>query len=262
MRQPPKPARSRAHDRRLERHRARAWLRERPVCAGVVCRQDLPHAQERRRQAARLRAVAGRLLHVLDLLRQRRPRRVDRLQLHSGLSRPHPAVRVRLALPAAHRPAGQEPQHHLGRRLSGRPLRQEPGRRRHRHGHRGGRHAPLHRAAAQSRGPVRHRAAGRAPAAALQPRHGIGDRALDGHLCRPVRHPAHRRHRAPGRPDRGRRGRVARQARGLPRRSGSSSSSRSSAASADSSSAPRRTTRSSGYSRRTSTAASGSPSRS
>ena len=81
------------NDRRLERRRARARIRERPVCAGVVCRQDRSHAQERRRQAADLCAVAGRLLHVLDILRQRRPGRIDRLQLHSRLSRPDPALR-------------------------------------------------------------------------------------------------------------------------------------------------------------------------
>ena len=56
---------------------------------------------------------------------------------------------LRLALPAAHRAAGQEPEHHLGRRLPGRALRQEPGGRRHRHRHRRRRHAALHRPAAQ-----------------------------------------------------------------------------------------------------------------
>ena len=143
------------HDRRLERHRARARIRERPVCAGVVCRQDLSHAQERRRQAAHLCTVAGRLLHVLDILRQCRSGRIDRLQLHSRLSRPDPALCFRLALPVAYRPAGQAPQHHLGRRLPGGALRQEPGCGGHRHRHRGSRHTPLHSLAAQGRGSLR-----------------------------------------------------------------------------------------------------------
>ena len=110
---------------------------------------DRRAGRPRRRAAADLCAVAGGLLHVLDVLRQRRPCRRDRLRLPAGLSRPDPAVRVRLAADPAHRAAGQEPEHHLGRRLPRRPLRQEPGGGGHRHRHRGGRHAALHRAAAE-----------------------------------------------------------------------------------------------------------------
>ena len=50
-------------------------------------------AQGRQRPAADLCPVAGRLLHLLDVLRQRRPCRLDRLRFHPGLSRPDPAVR-------------------------------------------------------------------------------------------------------------------------------------------------------------------------
>ena len=123
-------------------------------------------------------------------------------------------------LPAAHRAAGQEPEHHLGRRLPRRPLRQEPGRRRHRHRHRRGRHPALHRPAAEGRGALGRHAPGRASAAASQSadRHGLHHRLDDGDLRRSVRHPPHRRDRASRRPDRRGRSRVARQARRLPGR--------------------------------------------
>ena len=55
-------------------------------------RQHVPVAQGWRRPAADLCPLAGRLLHVLDVLRQRRPCRLDRLRFHPRLSRPDPAV--------------------------------------------------------------------------------------------------------------------------------------------------------------------------
>ena len=198
--------RSSRHDRRLERRRARARIREHPVRGGLVRGPHGAPAQARRRRpTAGLCPLAGGVLHVLDLLWQRGSGRIDRLRFLSGLSRADPAVRVRLARPAAHRAARQEPEHHLGRRLPGRALRQEPGRGGHRHGHRGGRHAALYRPAAEGGGAVGQRSAGagRARPPALSGRHGVDHRHSDGHLRHPVRHPPHRRHRAPGRPDRG-----------------------------------------------------------
>ena len=103
-----------------------------------------------RAPAADLSAVAGDLLHVLDVLRLGRARLAHRLRLPHHLYRPGADDRPVLAADRAHRAAGQGAEHHLDRRLHRRALRQEPGGRRHRGADRHHRHHSLHRAAAQS----------------------------------------------------------------------------------------------------------------
>ena len=172
-----------------------------------------------RRPAADLCPVAGRLLHVLDVLRQRRPGRLDRLRFHSrsisarscsslfgwrfllrivrlaksqnitsvadflaaryGKSQAVAAIVTVIAV------AGTLP--YIALQL---------------------------KAVALSVDTL----LGARPLQQLQSadRHGLHHRPGDGDVRRPVRHPPHRCDRAPGRPDRGGRRRVARQARGLP----------------------------------------------
>ena len=157
------------------------------------------------REARRLRPLARGLLHLLDLLRQRRPGLEGGLQLPADLSRPDPGVRARLAAAAAHRADLQGPEHHLDRGLHRRALRQEPDPGRDRHRDRGARDPALHRAAAeggldQLPDPARvpgHRdaLAHGEPAAVARHR---ADRIPDpGAVRDPVRHPPHRRDRAP-----------------------------------------------------------------
>ena len=67
-----------------------------------------------RRPAADLCAFHRRLLHLLDLLRQRRLGLVDRLRLPRRLHRPDPDVHARLAADHAHRAAGESAEHHIG----------------------------------------------------------------------------------------------------------------------------------------------------
>ena len=103
------------------------------------------------RQRHHLRPVLGRLLHRLDLLRQRRPRRDLRRLVPADLPRPdagHAAGLDRGAQDGAHRP---HLPHHLDRRLHRQPLRQEPAPRRAGHADHRRRHRPLHRAAAEGR---------------------------------------------------------------------------------------------------------------
>ena len=176
-----------------------------------------------RAAAADLSAVAGDLLHVLDLLRLGRLGLAHRLRIPHHLYRPGADDRPVLAADRAHRAARQGAEHHLDRRLHRRALRQEPGGRGDRGADRHHRHDPLHRAAAQGGvGLARdHPRRMLAPAAAgTEPL--LGDIALfvallDGDLRGAVRHPPHRRHRAPGRPDAGDRDRIDRQAVRLPR---------------------------------------------
>ena len=99
----------------------------------------------------RLCALDRRLLHVLDLLRQRRPGVAERHRLPADLSGADPRLLPGLAA-AAQDPAGQQGQpHHHHRRLHRLALRQErragrPGRHHRRH-----RRGALYRAAAQGR---------------------------------------------------------------------------------------------------------------
>ena len=102
-------------------------------------------------QPLHLHALDRGLLHRLDLLRQRRPRRRERPRLPADLPRPDadglPVV-VRAAQDAAHH---QGLRHHHDRRLRRLALRQERAPRRPRHAGRGGRHHALHLAPAEGR---------------------------------------------------------------------------------------------------------------
>ena len=106
--------------------------------------------RERPHPAADLSAVAGDLLHLLDLLRLGRLGLAHRLRLPHHLYRPDADGRAVLAAAGAHRAARQGAEHHLDRRLHRRALRQAPGRRRDGRADRHRRHHPLHRLAAQS----------------------------------------------------------------------------------------------------------------
>ena len=104
--------------------------------------------------AVRLHLFAGRLLHVLDILRRGRHGRTPRHRVHHHLHRTDDRV-PRLVVPAAQdRAHRQGAAHHLDRRLHRLALRQEPQPRHDRHRHRGGRHDALHRPAAE--GGVEH----------------------------------------------------------------------------------------------------------
>ena len=171
--------------------------------------------------AADLSAVAGDLLHVVDVLRLGRLGLAHRLRIPHHLYRPGADDRPVLAAAGAHRAAGQGAEHHLDRRLHRRALRQGPGGRRHRRADRDRRHHSLHRAAAQSgvvlarNHPRAHHADQRRHPAAAR-RHRAVRGAVDGDLRGAVRHPPYRRHRASGRPDAGDRDRIDRQAVRVP----------------------------------------------
>ena len=180
-------------------------------------------ARAGRTPAADLSAVAGDLLHLVDVLRLGRLGLAHRLRLpHRSISGPILMFGLCSPLLRAHRAAGQE------RRTSPRSPTSSP------------------RATARARRSRRLVAliaiVGTIPYIALQlkavscsletilahidaaaddrasaaRRHRLVRRAVDGDLRRAVRHPPHRRHRAPGRPDAGGRRRIDRQAAGLP----------------------------------------------
>ena len=209
------------HAARLGRHRGGACV-YRPAVPGGELRGPLPRPRPQRpRAAADLSAVAGDLLHVVDLLRVGRLGLAHRLRIPHHLHRPGADDRAVLAAPGAHRAAGQGAEHHLDRRLHRRALRQEPGGRSHRRADRDRRHDSLHRAAAQggvvlARNYSRANHAGhrRHPSAAR--RYRAVRRAVDGDLRGAVRHAPYRRHRASGRLDAGDRHRIDRQAVRLP----------------------------------------------
>ena len=175
----------------------------------------------RPRQHADLSAVAGDLLHLLDLLRLGRLRHPHQLRFPRDLCRPDPDDRALHAAAPARDPARQVAEHHLDRRLHRRALRQEPGGRRHGGHDRDRRIGALHRAPAQGGGILAGDDPERGQAVLLDPdhrRHRAGRDAGDGGVRGAVRHPPDRRHRAPARPDAGGRHRIHRQAGGLSRR--------------------------------------------
>ncbi len=117
--------------------------------------------------------------------------------------------------------------HHLARRLRLVALRQERAARRARHGHRGGRRRPVHRAAAQGGRRTATRSSSGYPEVAMPAqreavpivcRHRVLDGAAARHVHDPVRHAPPRRVRAPRGPGRGDRLRVAGEAGRVPRR--------------------------------------------
>ena len=182
---------------------------------------------QHRHQPVYLRAVDRRLLHGVDVLRQRRPR--------GGIAASTSCRSIwgrrwsrAVVAPDAQDPAHQQGQpHHLDRRLRRLALRQEPAARRPRHHHRRDRHHAVHRAAAERRVGELQRAAALSGDRACRPTpepdfdvpgHGALRGRADGRLRDPLRHAAHRRDRAPRRHGRGDRLRIDRQAGRLPGR--------------------------------------------
>ena len=173
------------------------------------------------RRHADLSAVAGDLLHLVDLLRFGRFRHPHQFRFSRDLCRPDPDDRALHPAAPARDPARQIAEHHLDRRLHRRALRQEPGGRRHGGCHRDRRIRALHRAPAQGGGILAGDDPQRGQAILLHSadrRHRAGRHAGDGGVRGAVRHPPDRRHRAPARPDAGDRHRIHRQAGSLSRR--------------------------------------------
>ena len=138
---------------RLGRDRSRLRLHRVPVSGRQLRRPPLADPA-RPRQRADLSAVAGDLLHLLDVFRLGRIRHPHQHRFSRDLYRPDPDDRVLHAAAAPRDPAGEIAEHHLDRRFHRRALRQEPGRRRNRRPDRDHRLGSLHRAAAQGGGVV------------------------------------------------------------------------------------------------------------
>ena len=211
----------RRHAARLGRHSRSARLHRPAVPRGELRGSRPPSRPRGTRAAADLSAVAGDLLHLLDVLRLGRLGVAQRLRVPHHLYRPGDHDRAVRAADRARGAARQGPEHHVDRRLHRGALRQEPGGRRDRRADRDHRHRSLHRAAAQggvvlARNHHRPCGAGRRARTPAARRHGAVRRDVDGGVRRPVRYPAYRRDRAPGRPDARHRGRVHRQAGDVP----------------------------------------------
>ena len=205
---------------RLGRDRRRVRL-YRPVVRRRQLWRPAVAEPARPRRHADLSAVAGDLLHLVDLLRLGRLRHPHQLRFSRDLSRPDPDDRALHAAAPARDPARQVAEHHLDRRLHRGALRQEPGGRRHGGCDRDRRFRALHRAPAQGGGVLAGDDPERGQAVLLDAdhrRHRAGRDAGDGGIRGAVRHPPDRRHRAPARPDAGGRHRIHRQAGGLSRR--------------------------------------------
>ena len=138
---------------RLGRDRSRLRLHRIPVFRRQPWRPPLADPA-RPRQRADLSAVAGDLLHILDVLRLGRIRHPHQRGFSRDLYRPDPDDRVLHAAAAARDPAGEIAEHHLDRRFHRGALRQEPGGRRYRGADRDHRIGSLHRAPAQGGGVV------------------------------------------------------------------------------------------------------------
>ena len=174
----------------------------------------------RPRQRADLSAVAGDLLHLLDLLRLGRLRHPHQRRLSRDLYRPDPDDRPLHAAAAPRDQARQIAKHHLDRRFHCRALRQEPGGRRNRGADRHHRLGALHRASAQGRCLLARDHPERGPGDFLDPaawRYRADRDAGDGGVRRVVRNPPDRCDRAPARVDARDRDRIHRQARRLHR---------------------------------------------
>ena len=210
-------------DRSLAGTNPGARLRRPAVRRRLVRRPCHSLTQGREWPADHLCAVARCLLHVMDVLRQRRPRGVERLRLHPRLSRSDPDVRVRRPADRAHRPDCQKPEPHLGRRLHRGALRQEPSGGRDRDYRLGAGGAAVHRASAQGRGDLHRDAAGPEPFQGSCGRDNVRSRYSARHRARARRvrsavwHASHRCDRASGRIDACNCGGVASEARDFPR---------------------------------------------
>ena len=172
-------------------------------------------------QRADLSAVAGHLLHVLDVFRLGRIRHPHQRGFSRYLYRADRDDRILHAAAAPCDPAGEIAEHHLDRRFHRRALRQEPGGGGHRCADRNHRIGSLHRAPAQGHGVVARNHPQRRPGLFQNSDHrryrADGD-AGDGGIRGAVRDPPDRRHRTSAWPDTGGRHRIHRQAGGLYRR--------------------------------------------
>ncbi len=172
--------------------------RWRPLGRPAVRRSDLRRTSPAGVRAALvdgLCAVAGGLLHLVDLLRHGHAGDAPWLVGAADIRRYHPAVPVRLALAGASGRGGAGAQQHVDRRSAGLALRQERRHRRARHRHRTGRAGPVHRAAAEGGG-AKFRSARRRTVrrrARRLARHCRTRGAADGAVRDAVRYPPHRR---------------------------------------------------------------------
>ncbi|MGY3078774.1 hypothetical protein ACVWZZ_005182 [Bradyrhizobium sp. LM6.10] len=206
------------HDWGRDRRRLRLYRLSVP--GGEPWRPPLA-GRARPRLRADLSAVAGDLLHLLDLLRLGRLRHPHVHRLPRDLCRPDPDDRARSRRTPPRDPARESPQHHLDRRLHRRALWQEPGGGGDRRADRDHRLGALYRAPAQGGRLLARNHPGRRPGLLSHPhrrRHGADGNAGDGGLRGAVRHAADRRHRASARPDAGGRNRIHHQAGRLPHR--------------------------------------------
>src|SRR6266850_215525 len=204
---------------RLGRDRGRVRLHRVPVSRCQPWRPPLADPA-RARKRADLSAVAGDLLHVLDVFRLGRIRHPHQRGFSRDLCRPDPDDCVLHAAAPPRDQAREIAEHHLDRRFHRGTLRQEPGRRRNRRADRDHRLGSLHRAPAQGRGVVAGNDPQRRPGLlrhADRRRYGAGGHAGDGGIRGPVRDPPDRRDGASARPDAGGRHRIHRQAGGLSR---------------------------------------------
>ena len=213
----------RQNDPRLVRGPRGAGLSVRAVCDRTCRRHIGPPPRQRPGARDDLCAGARRLLHLLDLLWLGRLRRSRGARFPRHLCRADPGDRLRPPLRLAHRRHREIAEHHLGRRLRRRALRQERARGGAGLPGRGHRRAALHRPPAQGRGKLALRPAGgdgwpaRGRGRARPDRSRLSRRDGAGRLRLRLRHAPYRRHRAPGRTGAGHRGRIAGQARRLPR---------------------------------------------
>ena len=210
---------SRLNAARLGRDCSRIRLHRVPVFRRQL-RRPFVAAAARPRQRADLSAVAGDLLHLMDVFRLGRIRDPHQHRFSRDLSRPDPDDRGVHAAAAPRDPAGEIAEHHLDRRLHRGALRQEPGGRRDGRVDRDRRIGSLHRASAQGRGVVAGNDPERGPGLLQHSdhrRHRAGRDPGNGGIRRAVRNPPDRRDGTSARSDAGGRHRIHRQAGGLPR---------------------------------------------
>ena len=119
------------------------------VCRGLLGRSPCASGALGHRQPLDLRAFAGRVLHRLDVFRQRGAGCLGRGVVFAHLPGAHAGHGAGLDRAAQDDPHCQGLPHHVDCRLCCQPLRQEPAAGRAGDPDRGGGHRALHRAAAQ-----------------------------------------------------------------------------------------------------------------
>ena len=200
-------------------------LRRTAVCDRLLRRQARGCRPQHHRQSVHLRAVARRLLHVMDFLRQRGTRRHQRHRFFTHLPGTDSDGGAVVVCDAENDPHQQGQPHHVNRRLRGVALRQKPVAGRPRDDYRGDRHRALHLAAVESRfQQFFHHPQVPGHRHARQPVHDTAAhrqyflyRAAAGGIHHPVRHAPSRRLRASRRPGCRNRLRIRGQTAGLHR---------------------------------------------